>query len=638
MTSQKQLVAVFGVFAVVMAAFAGLTMIGEDSSAETFSFGLLYDANGGTGAPTQTGVDVSSTSYTFTVSSVKPEYSGHTFLGWSLSSSATSASYVGGNSITVTTDDDQNNLGYYKTLYAVWSASSSSGGSSGGSSGSTSSEDDLNFTSPTAVESVSGSSISYKATVNIANSTFTKSGGTASWLSITTSGLLTGTAPSVSSMTSYTFIIKATSPGGQTATQTVTFDVYPVAKLTASASSVSAKVGTKISDVSVTSNLVCSFSYSNVSGTFSSSGLTFNTSTGKITGTPTTVGTYTIKVQGTTTVGPSQSPSVQITFVVGEKDLSITSNPPTGIYKVGSQWTYTPVANQTVTWSLVDAPTWLGITSDNKVSGQVTGYSSATNVTFGLKATTSAGQYAIQNITISVEPGLAFTSVPTASCSVIPVYTYAPDGSFSISLASLAFAVGCNMSATAPVALGADASETSDGSASTDDGTEEAASDGVSDSTDYFSTEDSGPDSGSGSDGTTVVPVTGDDVAPSISVTDTRTFKFVWTGEYAESVLWDFGDGETATGFTVVHSYQKDGVYTYTCTGINSIGQSTIKGTITVANGDVSVYDVSMIVGIILFLLIVGAVIYYHRKGKANYSVGSKRTSKKASKSSNRRH
>lgn len=71
---------------------------------------LSYNANLGSGAPaSQTGTGVGS--YTFPISSTKPTRSGYTFLGWSLSSTATSASYQPGGSITLTADD---------TLYAVW--------------------------------------------------------------------------------------------------------------------------------------------------------------------------------------------------------------------------------------------------------------------------------------------------------------------------------------------------------------------------------------------------------------------------------------------------------------------------------------------------------------------------------------
>lgn len=80
-----------------------------------YSYTLSYNANGGSGAPSsQTGSNTgTSPYYTFTVSSTVPTRTGYTFLGWSTSSSATSATYTGGGSITVTSSGTTN-------LYAVW--------------------------------------------------------------------------------------------------------------------------------------------------------------------------------------------------------------------------------------------------------------------------------------------------------------------------------------------------------------------------------------------------------------------------------------------------------------------------------------------------------------------------------------
>lgn len=80
-----------------------------------YSYTLAYNANGGSGAPSnQTGSNTgTSPYYTFTVSSTVPTRTGYTFLGWSTSSSATSATYAGGGSITVTSSGTT-------TLYAVW--------------------------------------------------------------------------------------------------------------------------------------------------------------------------------------------------------------------------------------------------------------------------------------------------------------------------------------------------------------------------------------------------------------------------------------------------------------------------------------------------------------------------------------
>ena len=81
-----------------------LYAIWEKNPVTTYT--LSYNTNGGSTPPAnQTGA----TSYT--ISLTKPTRSGYTFLGWSKSSSATTASYKSGDNITLTSNT---------TLYAVW--------------------------------------------------------------------------------------------------------------------------------------------------------------------------------------------------------------------------------------------------------------------------------------------------------------------------------------------------------------------------------------------------------------------------------------------------------------------------------------------------------------------------------------
>ena len=94
---------------------ATLTVVTNETD---FSYTLAYNANGGSGAPgNQTGSNTQVTaSYTFTISSTTPTRAGYDFLGWSTSSTATTASYQPGGSITVTSSGTT-------TLYAVWKVS-----------------------------------------------------------------------------------------------------------------------------------------------------------------------------------------------------------------------------------------------------------------------------------------------------------------------------------------------------------------------------------------------------------------------------------------------------------------------------------------------------------------------------------
>lgn len=94
---------------------------------------LSHDANGGSGAPSSQTANVynGQTSYTFTLSSTTPTRSGYTFLGWSKSSSATSASYAAGGTITVSINT---------RLYAIWKKTITVSYNANGGSGAPSSQ------------------------------------------------------------------------------------------------------------------------------------------------------------------------------------------------------------------------------------------------------------------------------------------------------------------------------------------------------------------------------------------------------------------------------------------------------------------------------------------------------------------
>ncbi len=388
-------------------------------------------------------------------------------------------------------------------------------------------ETELDWTSPDAVDCIVGSSVTYNPSVNIIASTFSKTSG-ASWLTLS-NGTLTGTVPSVTTVTNYSIVIKATSPGGQTASQTVTFTVYPVMKLTASTLTGSCTVESPLSSITITSNV----SMNTISVTNPTSGFTVTKSTSttaSFSGTPTVTGTFSFKFTATSSVGPTQTAYVTVTITVIEKTLSITSAFPTAIYPEGTSYSYTPTANQTVTWTLSDGPSWLALSSGS-VIGSINGIEAGqTTLSYVLTATTPGGQIATQTVTITVEDTLVFTSVPTASCVVIPIYTYNDDGSFYIM-----------------------------------------------------------------------------DLIPSVDASDgsqpTNTYMFVFVGENAEVVTWDFGDGTTAEGFNVTHSYASAGTYTYTCTATNSLGFDSVNGEVTVSFDKTGDYFLYALIGILILLI-----------------------------------
>lgn len=76
---------------------------------------LSFNASSGSDAPSALSATIynSTTSYKFTIPSKKPTRTGYSFLGWSKTSGATSASYSAGSTISISSNT---------TLYAVWKA------------------------------------------------------------------------------------------------------------------------------------------------------------------------------------------------------------------------------------------------------------------------------------------------------------------------------------------------------------------------------------------------------------------------------------------------------------------------------------------------------------------------------------
>jgi len=65
---------------------------------------------------------------------------------------------------------------------------------------------------------------------------------------------------------------------------------------------------------------------------------------------------------------------------------------------------------------------------------------------------------------------------------------------------------------------------------------------------------------------------------------------FVFTGDRADSVQWDFGDGTSATGYEVIKEYDA-GEHYITCTAKNMYGQRVSAYMLTVVPGEFGFWD-----------------------------------------------
>ncbi len=95
---------------------ANITLYAHWTTAITYHFSLVYNANGGEGAPetqTYSTEDNAMVVYEFTISSAQPTYGNYKFLGWATSSSAEDVEYKAGDKIEVAANKSV-------TLYAVW--------------------------------------------------------------------------------------------------------------------------------------------------------------------------------------------------------------------------------------------------------------------------------------------------------------------------------------------------------------------------------------------------------------------------------------------------------------------------------------------------------------------------------------
>lgn len=410
-------------------------------------------------------------------------------------------------------------------------------------------EEEVDFTSPDSVESVSKSTISYSAATNIP-ATFAEVGGSAaSWLDVDSStSKVTGQAPTVSTKTTYTYVIEATSTGDPTnkTQQTITVDVWPVAQITASQRVADIVQNDVFSGITLSGNIDMTFSVK--SGKFPE-GISM-TPSGVISGTPTEFGQSSITVEGVTSEGPEQRPTIVIVLTVDEDEpvLSISVGTPEGPYKVGTSLSFPLTSNVAGTvWQVSGtASSWMSVSGSNVVGSVPSSYDEIAEVTLEVSAQTPQGQSAFETITFSVEPIISFTTVPTADCVIIPVYQYNDDGTPVISSGMPLF-------------------------------TEVYA-----DSADF-------------------------------SFSGTLTICGTFTGENADTVTWYWGDGSSDVGNKVEHSYSEPGTYTIKLVASNDVGSDTIEITVSVGPSSPISDFVSLILLALIVIVLIAAACHVAR-------------------------
>lgn len=277
--------------------------------------------------------------------------------------------------------------------------------------------DAADYSTPTTIDIAPGMGYQYTPTFSLPEGqvTLTIHEQDGNWFSIVNGDTLSGTIGTTTG--NYDVVLKATSKNtGQIAYQHIIFNVKNTLTITTSTLAPAIK-GTAYNAQLQASLPDCSWSATNLPAGLSIS------SAGKITGTPTAVGDKSVVINVTAT-SPTQSASRTLLLRVVDS-LSI-GGPDTLHGAVGVVKTLTPTASLPGgTWSIASGSV-PGL-SINPSTGVLTlaptaAIAEMTTATVTIKVVTgNPAQSATKDITVKVDPEMAFTSVPTADMIIYEV-------------------------------------------------------------------------------------------------------------------------------------------------------------------------------------------------------------------------
>ena len=344
----------------------------------TYYYWLWFNMNGGSGGPSDIREDRTTEypSVSITIPSDVPTKSGYKFLGWSKSSTATTASYQPGDSVSVTTDGldlyavwQENKQNYYAHLY--YNANGGTGAPS------------------TQSDSIYASSASGSKTFTISSTKPTRSGYEFQGWSTTSGSSTAGYQPGSAISVSYGSSVTLYAVWKQTYTSTLNFD---------------GNGGTGApSALTYTGTTTSAHTFTIPSTTPSRSGSIFK-------GWSESGSASTASYQPGSMISVPYNGSKTLYAVWQAADLDITSEPATKSLKVGQSWSYTPTTNVSGCIVTVSGADWLSV-SNGKISGTPTA-----SGTYNVTVTVSKTGYNpdSQTFALKVYSALGFNSIPGA--------------------------------------------------------------------------------------------------------------------------------------------------------------------------------------------------------------------------------
>ena len=344
----------------------------------TYYYWLWFNMNGGSGGPSDIREDRTTeySSVSITIPSDVPTKSGYKFLGWSKSSTATTASYQPGDSVSVTTDGldlyavwQENKQNYYAHLYY----------NANGGSGAPSSQSD----------SIYASSPSGSKTFTVSSTKPTRSGYEFQGWSTSSGSSTASHQPGSTISVSYGSSVTLYAVWKQTYTSTLNFD---------------GNGGTGApSPLTYTGTTTSAHTFTIPSTTPSRSGSIFK-------GWSESGSASTASYQPGSTISVPYNGTKILYAVWQAADLNITSEPATKSLKVGQSWSYTPTTNVSGCTVTVSGADWLSV-SNGKISGTPTSAG-----TYNITVTVSKTGYNSdsQTLALKVYSSLGFNSIPGA--------------------------------------------------------------------------------------------------------------------------------------------------------------------------------------------------------------------------------
>ncbi|MEI9973752.1 MAG: putative Ig domain-containing protein [Ignavibacteriota bacterium] len=269
--------------------------------------------------------------------------------------------------------------------------------------------------------------------------TLTATGGTGSiafsatglpaWLTLSAGGLLSGTAPSVATQTTFSFSAKATDSDGASATNPYSVVVNPLPTITNASPLPAWTINRPYAQTILASGGTGALTFAD-NGSTLPAWLTI-TSGGVLSGTPTATGTVSFTLQVTDSLSSFSTKTFSLT-INPTPSVTTSTLPDTTSGIAYSQTLAAGGGTTPLTWQSAGLPSWLTLSTAGVLTGTAPVETSATPFNFSVTVSDAAGAVSgSQSLTVTVNPGVQITTpspLPSTGSGLSYSQTFASSG------------------------------------------------------------------------------------------------------------------------------------------------------------------------------------------------------------------